>query len=80
MFVRHDADRYIYIYVCILFLQILFTKLSPEMLCGEVQKVEVTLKNVGNAPLTNVYIASTDAKLVTLGGSEIDKSEGKHLY
>lgn len=50
------------------------------MLCGEVQKVEVTLRNVGNAPLTNVYIASTDAKLFTLEGSEIDKSEGKDLY
>lgn len=75
MFVRHDADRYLYF-----LLQILFTKLSPEMLCGEVQKVEVTLKNVGNASLTNAYIASTDAKLFTLGGSEIDKSEGKHLY
>lgn len=52
------------------------------MLCGEVQKVEVTLKNIGNAPLTNIYIASTDAKLFTLGNTEIDKlgSEGKHLW
>ncbi|XP_077272464.1 trafficking protein particle complex subunit 8 homolog l(3)76BDm [Temnothorax americanus] len=54
------------------FMQILFTKLSPEMLCGEVQRVEVTLKNIGNAPLTNIYIASTDAKLFTLGNTEID--------
>ncbi|XP_011860429.1 PREDICTED: trafficking protein particle complex subunit 8 [Vollenhovia emeryi] len=52
------------------FMQILFTKLSPEMLCGEVQKVEVTLKNIGNAPLTNIHIASTDAKLFTLGNTE----------
>lgn len=50
------------------------------MLCGEVQKVEVTLKNIGNAPLTNVYIVSTDAKLFTLENSEIDKNEGKNLY
>lgn len=52
------------------------------MLCGEVQRVEVTLKNVGNAPLTNIHIASTDAKLFTLGNTEINKlgSEGKHLY
>lgn len=55
------------------FMQILFTKLSPEMLCGEVQRVEVTLRNVGNAPLTNIHIASTDAKLFTLGNAEIDK-------
>lgn len=51
------------------------------MLCGEVQKVEVTLKNIGNAPLTNIHIASTDAKLFTLGNTEIDTfgNEGKHL-
>lgn len=50
------------------------------MLCGEVQKVEVTLKNIGNAPLTNIHIASTDAKLFTLGNTEIDifGNEGKH--
>jgi len=61
--------------------QILFTKLSPEMLCGEVQRVEVTLKNIGNAPLTNIHIASTDAKLFTLGNTKIDKltNEGKHF-
>ncbi|XP_014485657.1 PREDICTED: trafficking protein particle complex subunit 8 [Dinoponera quadriceps] len=57
------------------FMQILFTKLSPEMLCGEIQKVKVTLRNVGNAPLTNIYIACTDAKLFTLENSEVDKSE-----
>ncbi|KAG5334145.1 TPPC8 protein, partial [Acromyrmex charruanus] len=55
------------------FMQTFFTKLSPEMLCGEVQRVEVTLKNVGNAPLMNIHIASTDAKLFTLGNTEIDK-------
>lgn len=59
--------------------QILFTKLSPEMLCGEIQKVRVTLRNVGNAPLTNIYIACTDAKLFTLENSDADKSEGEHL-
>lgn len=64
----------------LLFSQIFFTKLSPEMLCGEVQKVEVTLKNIGNAPLANVYIASTDAKLFTLKDSKIYKNEGKDLY
>ncbi|XP_011631766.1 trafficking protein particle complex subunit 8-like, partial [Pogonomyrmex barbatus] len=55
------------------FMQILFSKLSPEMLCGEIQRVEVTLKNIGNAPLTNIYIASTDAKLFTLGNMEDDR-------
>ena len=51
------------------------------MLCGEIQRVEVMLKNVGNAPLMNIHIASTDAKLFTLGNTEIDKfaSEGKHM-
>lgn len=42
--------------------------------------MEVTLKNIGNAPLTNVYIASTDAKLVTLEDSEINRNEGRDLY
>ncbi|XP_020281979.1 trafficking protein particle complex subunit 8 isoform X2 [Pseudomyrmex gracilis] len=57
------------------FMEILFTKLSPEMLCGEIQKVEVTLRNIGNAPLTNVHIASTDAKLFTLENSKVVKPE-----
>ncbi|XP_011160627.1 trafficking protein particle complex subunit 8 isoform X1 [Solenopsis invicta] len=61
------------------FMQILFTKLSPEMLCGEVQRVEITLKNIGNAPLTNIYIASTDAKLFTLGNAEVDKLGSEDL-
>lgn len=50
------------------------------MLCGEIQKVEVTLKNIGNAPLTNIYIACTDAKLFTLENSHhVDKNEGECL-
>lgn len=50
------------------------------MLCGEIQKVEVTLKNVGNAPLANICIASSDAKLFTLkNASDINKNEGKRI-
>lgn len=47
------------------------------MLCGEIQKVEITLKNVGNAPLSNVYLASTDAKLFSLGDEYMNTQEGK---
>lgn len=49
------------------------------MLCGEIQKVEVTLRNIGNSPLTNVHIASTDAKLFTLENSNVEKTEGEHI-
>ncbi|KOC70233.1 Trafficking protein particle complex subunit 8 [Habropoda laboriosa] len=49
------------------FMQIFFSKLSSEMLCGEVQKINIILKNVGNSPLSNIYLASTDAKLFSLG-------------
>ncbi|XP_012252846.2 trafficking protein particle complex subunit 8 isoform X2 [Athalia rosae] len=48
------------------FAQLSFSKLSSEMLCGEMQRVEVTLKNIGNAPLTNIYIGSTNPKLFSL--------------
>lgn len=37
------------------------------MLCGEIQKIDITLKNVGNSPLSNIYLASSDAKLFSLG-------------
>ncbi|XP_029042782.1 trafficking protein particle complex subunit 8 [Osmia bicornis bicornis] len=57
------------------FMQIYFNKLNSEMLCGEIQKLEVTLKNVGNASLTNVYVASTDAKLISLGDEYINTQE-----
>ncbi|XP_015513137.1 trafficking protein particle complex subunit 8 isoform X1 [Neodiprion lecontei] len=48
------------------FAQLSFSKLSPEMLCGEMQRVEVTLKNIGNSPLTNIHIGSTNPKLFSL--------------
>ncbi|XP_024936039.1 trafficking protein particle complex subunit 8 [Cephus cinctus] len=48
------------------FMQVSFSKLSPEMLCGEMQRVEVTLKNIGHAPLTNLYIGTSNAKLFSL--------------
>lgn len=59
-------------------LQIHFSKLSSEMFCGEIQKVEVTLKNIGNAPLTNIYITSVNAKLFSLGNE--DKLDGKFFF
>ncbi|KAG8041820.1 hypothetical protein G9C98_007124 [Cotesia typhae] len=48
------------------FMQVSFTKVTTDMLCGEVQRLEVTLKNIGSAPLTNVFVGSTDARLFCL--------------
>lgn len=48
------------------------------MFCGEIQKVEVTLKNIGNAPLTNIYVTSVNAKLFSLGNE--DKLDGKFFF
>ncbi|KAK2584966.1 hypothetical protein KPH14_002554 [Odynerus spinipes] len=59
------------------YMQIHFSKLSSEMLCGEIQKVEVTLTNIGNSPLTNIYVTSTDAKLFSLGENTFDKHVSK---
>ncbi|XP_031831201.1 trafficking protein particle complex subunit 8 homolog l(3)76BDm [Nomia melanderi] len=56
-------------------MQVFFSNLSSKLLCGEIQKVNVKLKNVGNAPLTNVYLASTDAKLFSLGDKHINVQE-----
>ncbi|KAF7386777.1 hypothetical protein HZH66_011229 [Vespula vulgaris] len=53
------------------YIQIHFSKLSSEMFCGEIQKVEVTLKNIGNAPLTNIYVTCVNAKLFSLGNEDI---------
>ncbi|XP_066587305.1 trafficking protein particle complex subunit 8 [Prorops nasuta] len=53
------------------FMQIFFSSISSETLCGEIQRVEVRLQNVGNAPLTNAYIVSTDAKLYSLEDRDI---------
>ncbi|XP_014606212.1 PREDICTED: trafficking protein particle complex subunit 8 isoform X1 [Polistes canadensis] len=52
------------------YMQVYFSKLSSEMLCGEIKKVEVTLKNIGNAPLTNIYLTSVNAKLFSLGNED----------
>ncbi|CAD6238371.1 GSCOCG00008450001-RA-CDS [Cotesia congregata] len=48
------------------FMQVSFTKVITDMLCGEMQRVEVTLKNIGSAPLTNIFVGSTDARLFCL--------------
>ncbi|KZC06243.1 PREDICTED: trafficking protein particle complex subunit 8 [Dufourea novaeangliae] len=56
-------------------LQVYFSNLTSKILCGEIQKVDVTLRNVGNAPLTNVYLASTDAKLFSLGEEYVNTQE-----
>lgn len=48
------------------FMQVTFSKISADMLCGEMQRLVVTLKNIGNAPLTNIYVSSTNPKLFCL--------------
>ncbi|KAK0178253.1 hypothetical protein PV328_002222 [Microctonus aethiopoides] len=45
------------------YMQITFSKISPDMLCGEMQKIQVTLKNIGGAPLKNIHVGSTNSKL-----------------
>lgn len=47
-----------------------------KTLCGEIQKVDITIKNVGNAPLSNIYLASTDAKLISLEDEQMNTQEG----
>lgn len=51
------------------FMAVSFTKVSPEMLCGEMQKLQVTLKNIGNAPMTNVLVGSMNPELFCLENS-----------
>ncbi|XP_034943856.1 trafficking protein particle complex subunit 8 [Chelonus insularis] len=48
------------------FMQVSFSEITPQMLCGEMKRLEVTLKNIGNAPLMNILIGSTDARLFCL--------------
>ncbi|XP_033216769.1 trafficking protein particle complex subunit 8 [Belonocnema kinseyi] len=59
------------------FMDILYTKLSPEMLCGEMQRVEVTLRNIGNAPLNNVHVGSTNPRLISFLDHKGDTNSGK---
>ncbi|XP_076281323.1 trafficking protein particle complex subunit 8 homolog l(3)76BDm [Lasioglossum baleicum] len=56
-------------------MQVFFSNVSSKILCGEIQKVDMKLKNVGNAPLKNVHLASTDAKLLSLGDEYINIQE-----
>ncbi|XP_058792250.1 trafficking protein particle complex subunit 8 [Phymastichus coffea] len=58
------------------FMQITMTALSPEMLCGELQCMEVVLKNIGNAPLKNIHLGSTNPKLFALENQEQDFQTG----
>jgi hypothetical protein len=46
------------------------------MLCGELQCMDVTLKNIGNAPLKNIYLGSTNPKLFALTNQEQDFKKG----
>ncbi|XP_014226501.1 trafficking protein particle complex subunit 8 [Trichogramma pretiosum] len=59
------------------FLQITFSPISPEMLCGELQQMEVTLKNIGGAPLKNIYLGSTNPKLFALSNHDQDYNQTK---
>lgn len=52
------------------FMEISFSKLSPEMLSGEIQSVELTLKNTGNAPLSNVYVGFSNPKLISFSNQK----------
>ncbi|XP_015112086.1 trafficking protein particle complex subunit 8 [Diachasma alloeum] len=45
------------------FLGIYFSKVSPEMLCGEMQRIDVTFRNIGNAGLTNILVGSMSPEL-----------------
>lgn len=56
-------------------MQVFFSNLSLKTLCGEIQKVDITIKNVGNAPLSNIYLASTDAKLISLEDEQMNTQE-----
>lgn len=59
------------------FMDIAYTKLSPEMLCGEMQRVELTLRNIGNAPLNNVHVGSTNPRLISFLDHKGDTNSGK---
>ncbi|OXU20674.1 hypothetical protein TSAR_003364 [Trichomalopsis sarcophagae] len=59
------------------FMQITFTPLTQEMLCGELQCMEVTLKNIGNAPLKNIHLGSTNPKLFAFTNQEQDFKKGQ---
>lgn len=56
-------------------MKVTFTKISQEMLCGEMQKFDVVLENVGQAPLKNIHVGSTNPKLFCLENNS-DKSDG----
>ncbi|XP_043471497.1 trafficking protein particle complex subunit 8 [Leptopilina heterotoma] len=60
------------------FLDISFSTMSPEMLSGEIQNVELTLKNTGNAALSNVHIGFSDPKLVSFSKSRINGKSCVH--
>ncbi|XP_051160740.1 trafficking protein particle complex subunit 8 [Leptopilina boulardi] len=53
------------------FMEISLSKLSPEMLSGEIQNVELTLKNIGNAALTNVHVGFSNPKLISFTNEKI---------
>ncbi|XP_011314468.1 trafficking protein particle complex subunit 8 [Fopius arisanus] len=52
------------------FLGIYFSKISPEMLCGEMQRIDVTFRNIGNAPLRNILVGSMNPELFCLENSQ----------
>lgn len=56
----------------------MFTPLTQEMLCGELQCMEVSLKNIGNAPLKNIHLGSTNPKLFAFTNQEQDCKKGNN--
>ena len=50
------------------------------MLCGELQCMEVTLKNIGNAPLKNIHLGSTNPKLFALTDQKENFKKGNNIH
>ena len=50
------------------------------MLCGELQSMEVTLKNIGNTSLKNVYLGSTNPKLFAFTNEKQKLTKGSNYF
>lgn len=58
-------------------LQVSFQNLSSEMLCGEMQKVNMRFKNIGSAALSNLYLTSSIPELISCTGYPVcDTGQG----
>ncbi|XP_046999759.1 trafficking protein particle complex subunit 8 isoform X1 [Schistocerca americana] len=58
-------------------LQVSFQNMSSQMLCGEMQNVSIRFKNIGSAPLSNLYLASSVPELISCAGYPVcDTGQG----